>query len=210
MPCRLLNIFLFCCYCFCFVPVLGLHQLHHLHHLSPWHVGSWFPDRGSNPCLLHWKVDSQPLDHWSPLNLFCLESILSDRVITLALFLLLFAWNIFFHPLIFKLFLSWILSESLIDSIELNHVFLYVLPIFVFWLERSSYCLHLISEEGLNFVLCYIYYSIFVLDVLCYCLLFVFYLIFCSEHLNFILTHFCVYSIAIFFVFTMGIKHLTF
>ena len=27
------------------------------------HVGSQFPDQGSNPNPLHWKVDSQPLDH---------------------------------------------------------------------------------------------------------------------------------------------------
>ena len=23
-----------------------------------WHVGSMFPNQGSNPCPLHWKVDS--------------------------------------------------------------------------------------------------------------------------------------------------------
>lgn len=195
----MLLLFLFCA-CARSSPAYGL---------SPWHVGSWFPDQGPDPCLLHWKVHSQPLDHWSPPNLFYLESILSDRVIILALFLLLFAWNIFFHPFIFKLFVSWILSESLIDSIELSHVFLYILPIFVFLLERSSYCLHLISEEGLDFVLCYMYYSIFVLDVLCYssfCILFDF---FCSEHLNFNLTYFCVYSKVLVFVVTMGIIHLT-
>ena len=27
------------------------------------HVGSWFPDQGWNPCPLHCKVDSSPLDH---------------------------------------------------------------------------------------------------------------------------------------------------
>ena len=30
-----------------------------------------FPDQGSNPCLLHWQADSQPLRHQgSPVNLF--------------------------------------------------------------------------------------------------------------------------------------------
>ena len=30
-----------------------------------------FPDLGSNPCLLHWQVDSSPLSHWgSPASLF--------------------------------------------------------------------------------------------------------------------------------------------
>ena len=33
-----------------------------------------FPDQGSNPCPLHWQVDSQPLRHWGSLDvgyLFC-------------------------------------------------------------------------------------------------------------------------------------------
>ena len=25
---------------------------------APWHVGSSFLDQGSNPCPLHWKIDS--------------------------------------------------------------------------------------------------------------------------------------------------------
>ena len=31
--------------------------------VAPWHVGSYFPDQGSNPRSLHWKADSSPLDH---------------------------------------------------------------------------------------------------------------------------------------------------
>ena len=30
--------------------------------VTPWDVGSYFPNQESNPCLLHWKVDSQPLN----------------------------------------------------------------------------------------------------------------------------------------------------
>ena len=33
-----------------------------------------FPDQGSNPCPLHWRVDSQPLRHQgSPLHFFLIE-----------------------------------------------------------------------------------------------------------------------------------------
>ena len=28
-----------------------------------WHVGSYFPNQGSNPGPLHWRGDSSPLDH---------------------------------------------------------------------------------------------------------------------------------------------------
>ena len=31
--------------------------------VAPRHMGSYFPDQGSNPCPLHWKADSSPLDH---------------------------------------------------------------------------------------------------------------------------------------------------
>ena len=51
----------------------------------------------------------------------------------IALFWLLFICNIFFHPFIFNLFLSLDLkSESLVDSMQLDHVFLSILPISVF------------------------------------------------------------------------------
>ena len=33
------------------------------HRLSCSAAGGIFLDQGSNPCLLHWQVDSQPLDH---------------------------------------------------------------------------------------------------------------------------------------------------
>ena len=32
------------------------------------HAGSYFPDQGSNLSLLHWKADSQPLDHQESLK----------------------------------------------------------------------------------------------------------------------------------------------
>ena len=37
-----------------------------------------FPDQGSNPCPLHWQVDSQPLNHQgSPLALFLCPFLIS-------------------------------------------------------------------------------------------------------------------------------------
>ena len=49
------------------------------------------PDQGSNPCPLHQQADSQPLSHQgSPPAFFWLP----------------FAWNIFFHPLTFSLYVS--------------------------------------------------------------------------------------------------------
>ena len=45
-------------------------QLWHVGLVALWHVGSQFPNQGSNPCPLHWKVDSLPLDHQrSPLTM---------------------------------------------------------------------------------------------------------------------------------------------
>ena len=38
-------------------------QLWHAGLVALWHVGSQFPDQGSNPHPLHWKADSLPLDH---------------------------------------------------------------------------------------------------------------------------------------------------
>lgn len=77
--------------------------------------------------------------------------------------------------------MSWIICESLIDSGELNHVFLSFCQSLSFDWRAQAIVYILISEEGLNFVLCYTYYGIFVPDVLCYCLLFVFYLIFAAN-----------------------------
>ena len=31
--------------------------------VAPQHVGFWFLEQGLNPCPLHYKVDSQTLDH---------------------------------------------------------------------------------------------------------------------------------------------------
>ena len=41
----------------------GLLELWRVGTVAAQHVGSWFPDQGSNLSLQHWKVDSQPLDH---------------------------------------------------------------------------------------------------------------------------------------------------
>ena len=39
-----------------------------------WDLSS--PDQGSNPCPLHWKVDSLPLDHQGNPSLFLLDDYL--------------------------------------------------------------------------------------------------------------------------------------
>ena len=44
-------------FCLCWV-IIALCRLSCL-----WHVGTQFPDQGSNPWSLHWKADSQLLDH---------------------------------------------------------------------------------------------------------------------------------------------------
>ena len=50
--------------------VRQLQELQHTGLVAPRHVGSEFLDQGSNPCPLHWQVDSLPLDHQgSPLDL---------------------------------------------------------------------------------------------------------------------------------------------
>ena len=51
--------------------------------VAPLHVGSWFPNRGSNPWPLHWQADSYPLRHQgSPpcflLSLFSFSPFLTD------------------------------------------------------------------------------------------------------------------------------------
>lgn len=73
-------------------------------------------------------------------NFFILKSILSNTsIVTPVLFWLLFVWNIFFSLFTFKLFVFFITGESPVDSTELSHVMLSVLPSFVFWLESLSY-----------------------------------------------------------------------
>ena len=41
-----------------------------------------FPDRGSNPCPLHWQVDSQPLRHQgSPVNTVLIDSLYCNSLL---------------------------------------------------------------------------------------------------------------------------------
>ena len=49
------------CLSSCAVRVFSL-QLMRVGLVAPRHVGSQFPDQGSNLCPLHWKADSLPLD----------------------------------------------------------------------------------------------------------------------------------------------------
>ena len=50
---------------------------------APWPKGSEFPHQGLNPCPLHWKADSQPLDHWgSPCTM-----ILYTKILIIVLFI---------------------------------------------------------------------------------------------------------------------------
>ena len=64
-------------FCYFVLTALGIHYSSKsslvvtLRLSCPRHVGSQFPDQGSNPCPLHWKADSQPLDHQgNPKNCF--------------------------------------------------------------------------------------------------------------------------------------------
>ena len=53
------------------VAALGLHSVGSVvveHKLSCSPACGIFPDQGSNPCLLHWQVDSYPLHHQGSLN----------------------------------------------------------------------------------------------------------------------------------------------
>ena len=86
-----------------------------------------FPDKGSNPCPLHWQADSQPLHHQgSPPAFFWLP----------------FAWNIFFHPLTFSLYVSLGLKWVSCSSIYMVLVFVSIQPVYVFRLEHLIH-LHL-------------------------------------------------------------------
>ena len=49
-------------------------QLWHVGLVAPQHVGSQFPDQGSNPCPLHCKEDSLPLDHQGSLHIQYLKT----------------------------------------------------------------------------------------------------------------------------------------
>ena len=93
-----------------------------------------FPDQGSNPCLLHWQADSQPLRHQGSPSLFLFKSILflfcgytilnSLRVLTgvYVIFNSLFCfqqcclcilWGQFFHLIFMSLiFFTWLVKKS--------------------------------------------------------------------------------------------------
>ena len=49
--------------------------------VAPQHMGSQFPDQGLNLCPLHWKMNSQPLDHQGSLCLLFLIDILIEIII---------------------------------------------------------------------------------------------------------------------------------
>ena len=63
-----------------------------------------FPDQGSNPCLLHWQADSQPLRHQgSPDFFFFLVSEYTGEDISLEVFFFLFLF-FFFLQILFILY----------------------------------------------------------------------------------------------------------
>ena len=43
--------------------------------LTQWHMGCSFPEKGSNPSPLHWKVDSLPLDHQGSTRRTCFTKV---------------------------------------------------------------------------------------------------------------------------------------
>ena len=86
-----------------------------------------FPDQGSNPCVLHRQADSQPLRHQgSPLTFFLFP----------------FAWNTFFHPLTFSLYvpicLKWVSCRPHIYG----SCFVTIQQVYFFWWEHLIH-LHL-------------------------------------------------------------------
>ena len=69
-----------------------------VHGLSYPKAGGIFPDRGSNPCPLHWQTDSYPLYHQeSPLLTFC-SMLLHQSFLRLFDYFLLPFWNLLFEP----------------------------------------------------------------------------------------------------------------
>ena len=66
----------------------------------------------------------------SPVIFFTLRSILSNmRIAIQAFFSFLFAWNVFFHPFAFNLYVSLGLNGFLIDSIYMDLIFLSIQPV---------------------------------------------------------------------------------
>ena len=72
----------------------GLCSLQHTGLVAPQHVGSQFPDQGSNPCPLHWKADSLPLDHQGSSNF---EFIFVYGMRKCSNFILFFFINLFIY-----------------------------------------------------------------------------------------------------------------
>ena len=64
--------------------------------VAPTHVGSGFPNRGSNPCSLHWQAESYPLCHQGSPPCFLLLSLFSSPFLT-----------DFFHGLFLNKSLPW-------------------------------------------------------------------------------------------------------
>ena len=88
-----------------------------------------FPDQGSNPCPLHWQVDSQPLRHQgSPTHWFFNSMLLSLHVTIFPSFL--FLW------FIYSFMLLWSQKMLEIISILLNSLRLVLCPSMWFILQN--------------------------------------------------------------------------
>ena len=76
-----------CCHMGSVVAVPGLESTGSIvvvHWLSCSAACGFFPDQGSNPCLLHWQADSLLLSHrGNPLRFFFMSSVIQNYIVSL-------------------------------------------------------------------------------------------------------------------------------
>ena len=107
------------CLSSCAVRVFSL-QLMRVGLVAPRHVGSQFPDQGSNLCPLHWKADSLPLDRQG-----------SPWVDILFFFFLIFEFYFIYFLYSRSLLVSYFIHISVYMSIPISlggHSLFYFIP----------------------------------------------------------------------------------
>ena len=110
---------------------------------------------------MNWPFDHYIVSFFVSYNSLYFKVYLSGaNIAAQSFFWFPFAWNTFFCPLIFSLYVSLDLYESLLGSIYMGSVFVSILPVYVFWLkhlDEGNYqyvCLfcHFINCFGFVFV----------------------------------------------------------
>ena len=140
-------------------------------------------------------------------KLLDLKSILPDiSIASLALFGLRFTGNVFFYPFTFNLFVSLILKWVSYRQYIVGPRTFPLLPSCLLTGELNLLTFEVITDkEGLiSVIVLFVFYKFFCLSISCIPVSFqsTFFVVKC---LNSFLIIFCVYSLAIFFVTTMGI-----